>query len=53
MYKLDDEGEITIAINLLPLLANDVQNKVEQQRSSQTEKADKSVASHHTILGID
>ena len=38
MYNLEDEeSQATIAINLLPLLAKDVQNKAEQQ--SQTKKS--------------
>lgn len=42
MYNLDEEeSQGGIAINLLPLLASDVQNKGEQQ--SQTKKAHKSV----------
>lgn len=43
MYNLDEEeSQGGIAINLLPLLAKDLQNKGEQQ--SQTKKAQKSVA---------
>ena len=42
MYNLDeDESQGGIAINLLPLLAKDIQNKGEQH--SQTKKANKSV----------
>lgn len=42
MYNLDEEeSQGGIAINLLPLLAKDIQNKGEQQ--SQTKRAHKSV----------
>lgn len=42
MYNLDEkESQENIAINLLPVLAKDIQNKGEQQ--SQTKKAHRSV----------
>lgn len=46
MYNLDEEeSQGAIAINLMPLLAKDLQNKGEQQ--SQIKKAQKSVASYN------
>ncbi|XP_026163861.1 Fanconi anemia group D2 protein [Mastacembelus armatus] len=43
MYNLEeDESQACIAINLLPLLATDIQSKAEQQ--SQSKKADKRVS---------
>ncbi|KAM9361725.1 Fanconi anemia group D2 protein [Symphorus nematophorus] len=42
MYNLDEDESQGIAINLLPLLAKDIQNKGEQQ--SQTKKAHKRVS---------
>lgn len=46
MYDLEDQGNI--AINLLPLLANDIKAKGEQQ--SQSTKAHKSVTSLSPLL---
>ncbi|XP_073324559.1 Fanconi anemia group D2 protein [Pagrus major] len=42
MYNLEDQRQESIAINLLPLLAEDIQNKGEQQ--SQTQKSHKRVS---------
>lgn len=48
MYNLDEEeSQGGIAINLLPLLAKDLQSKGEQQ--SQTKKAHKSVTPQQNI----